>query len=86
LPASQPFQPDGIYCAYCHAPAAGACASCRAVVCVDCAELVTGSGKSFAVCRDCRGKTSMARAWTSLLWPILAGVAVLGAIVWLLRG
>ena len=38
----EPFSPDADYCVYCHAPAAGMCAECGALCCVDCVELVMG--------------------------------------------
>jgi hypothetical protein len=75
------FTPDDIYCAYCHAKAAGRCASCRALVCADCAELV-GSAKRFAVCSDCHakgaGRAGLA-VWASLLWPV--ALLVFGALL-----
>jgi hypothetical protein len=85
MPVEQPFRPDADYCVYCHAEAAGSCASCRAIVCGDCASLVTASGRSFAVCKDCEKKTSLARAWASLLWPVALLLAVGALVLWAVR-
>ena len=85
---SQPFQPDDVYCAYCHAPAAGRCASCRAIVCADCAELLTGAGgKSWAVCKDCHdeGPGTLGRLFGDLAGaalPFLAAAAILAILWW----
>ena len=48
-----PFAPDEVYCVYCHAPAAGLCATCGALCCADCVELVPGIITPRAVCRSC---------------------------------
>lgn len=49
----QTFEPDGIYCVHCHAPAAGPCAACGALCCGDCVELRLGLTRQQAVCRVC---------------------------------
>jgi len=49
----EPFAPDDDYCVYCHAPAAGMCAECRALCCPDCTELVMGWTTRQAVCSSC---------------------------------
>lgn len=49
----QTFEPDGIYCVHCHAPAAGPCAACGALCCGDCVELRPGLTRQQAVCRVC---------------------------------
>ena len=91
MPAEQHFQPDGIYCAYCHAPAAGACASCKAIVCADCSAVVTGAGgKSWAVCERCdeAGPVTLVGLFQRLAvtaLPFLAGAAALVLLWWIFR-
>jgi len=51
-----PFTPDELYCAYCHARAAGLCAACGALCCGDCVELVMALTTRRAVCHDCLRK------------------------------
>jgi hypothetical protein len=86
--ALQESQPDHEYCSSCGALAAGKCASCRAPVCADCTDLVSGAVRTFAVCHRCKGAPSLARAWGALLWPILALVAAgaVAVVVAVMRG
>ena len=82
-----PFQPDALYCVYCHAPAAGACATCRALVCIDCSVLTGGSVQKAAVCLSCHGEGRGGvgwRAWAPILLPVLAILFLLFTVVWLL--
>jgi len=86
MPGTQPVSPDDIYCVYCHAPAAGVCAVCRALCCAGCVELVMGLTTRRAVCRDCVAKGARpadARAWR---WVVVAaiGLALAAALVLLL--
>ena len=83
MPGTQPFSPDDAYCVYCHAPAAGPCAVCKALCCGDCVELVMGLTVRRAVCRSCleRGAhPADAAAWR---WFIGAAalLVVIGALV-----
>lgn len=50
---AQPFDPDASYCVFCHAVAAGTCATCGALCCGDCVELVMGLTTRRAICRSC---------------------------------
>lgn len=80
----QPFDPDASYCVYCHAVAAGMCATCGALCCGECAELVMGLTVQRAVCRSCleRGRRPLERR---LLWWLVGVLAILvGAIAVLL--
>lgn len=86
------FQPDDIYCVYCHRPAAGPCATCRALICAECAQMTGGSVQLAAVCRPCHdggaGRVDW-RSWLGLLRPVamaLGALLVLGAVVMLWRG
>jgi hypothetical protein len=81
-----PFTPDALYCVYCHAPAAGACAVCGALCCADCVELVRGIITPRAVCRSCvhDGRLPAERPaflrgllWTAALAALLAGIVSL---------
>jgi len=75
--STTPFQPDDIYCIYCHAPAAGPCATCKALICSDCGELTGGAVKKVVVCKRCAEKGHGAvglRAWLPLI-TIALGVA-----------
>lgn len=81
--ALQEAHPDHEYCSICGALAAGKCASCRAPVCADCTDLVGGAVRTFAVCHRCKGDRSLARAWGTLLWPVVAILAV-GAVLFVL--
>lgn len=80
-----PFAPDEVYCVYCHAPAAGLCATCGALCCADCVELVRGISiiTPRAVCRSCvRDSRSPAEGSAFLRrmrWA--AGLAVLVALL-----
>ncbi len=57
MPGLDPFTPDEDYCVYCHAPAAGMCAECGALCCVDCVELVMGWTTQRATCHSCLERT-----------------------------
>lgn len=79
------FTPDDVYCVYCHAPAAGPCASCGALCCGDCVELVMGLTTQRAVCRSCSEKGHRpAGAWTArrIAWAgaVLVAVGVVASI------
>lgn len=52
----QPFTPDDAYCVYCHAVAVGPCATCGALCCGECVELVLGCTTHRAVCCSCLEK------------------------------
>jgi hypothetical protein len=76
----------GARCIHCGAEAAGPCASCREPVCGDCSTLTEGSVRVWAICLECdrkKGK-SLAPAWRSLLLWILALLAGLGLLDWIL--
>jgi hypothetical protein len=77
MPAPQPFDPDDIYCVYCHAVAAGLCAVCGAVCCADCVVLTMGLTTRRAICRSCdeRGIRPAERR----LFPWMAGLLLLSA-------
>jgi hypothetical protein len=83
MPSGQPtgFTPDDVYCVYCHAPAAGTCASCQALICGDCAELTGGAVQKAAVCASCfeagRGRVR----WDGGLWWWVLGAVVVALIV-----
>ena len=81
-----PFQPDELYCVYCHARADGPCATCRAIVCVDCSELTGGAVQHAVVCTECarRGRGAVGlRAWSGVLLLVTAILAGLAALAWL---
>ena len=62
----------------------GPCAHCHDLICADCAELVDGMTKPFALCRSCAGAgvgRGMGRRALRLVLPI---VLALGAVVALL--
>lgn len=84
-PAS--FEPDDIYCVFCHAPASGPCATCQTLICVDCCELRGGAVKTVAVCKRCveegRGHVGW-RAWLRTLAPWLLGFSVLALVAMLI--
>jgi hypothetical protein len=81
VPAATPFQPDDLYCVYCHAHADGACATCRAVICADCAVLTGGTVQLAAVCEECagvgRGQVGLLQ-WTPIL--LLLAVVLVGLV------
>jgi hypothetical protein len=56
MPGLAPIRPDADYCVYCHAPAAGRCAGCHALVCADCTRLVEGLLRPLAMCHGCADK------------------------------
>jgi len=80
---AQPFEPDEIYCAYCHAVAAGPCAVCGAICCGDCVELVMGLTTRRAVCRSCLEK-GLGPAERRLRFPLWVSLVAVGAVVLLL--
>jgi len=86
VPAASPFRPDDLYCVHCHAPAAGSCATCRAIICADCAVLTGGAVQGAAVCIDCgelgRGTVGW-RAWRGVLLPVAVLMAALLGLAWL---
>jgi len=90
MPGLDPFTPDHDYCVYCHAPAAGMCAECGALCCVDCVELVMGWTTRRATCRSCleRSEAPSTRPnhrSPAILWVIAVavGAAAIAAILWL---
>jgi hypothetical protein len=78
--STQPFDPDALYCVYCHAVAAGMCAACGALVCGDCAELTMGLTRHRAICRQC-AKQAGRPVERRLSWTMVAAAALLAAIV-----
>jgi hypothetical protein len=84
MPGTQEFTPDDVYCVYCHAPASGPCATCGALCCADCVELVMGLTTHRAVCRNCNDENrrpAEARAWpwigAGLALAVVLGLALL---------
>lgn len=75
-----PFSPDDLYCAYCHAPAAGRCAVCHALCCADCVELEMGIATQRATCRDCRAKRKALPGWGTFLRAATLLALVLGGL------
>ena len=73
------LRPDADYCVYCHAPAAGPCATCQALVCADCCELTGGEVKKVAVCHSCfrqgAGRVGWAQ-WSGVLGTVAIVVAI----------
>lgn len=83
---TQTFTPDELYCVYCHAPAAGPCATCGALCCGDCVELAMGLTVERAVCKACLEKGSrppgaVGRRWIPVLLAGLAFAALLLALL-----
>ena len=78
----QTFRPDDEYCVYCHAVAAGPCADCGALCCVDCVDVVLRFTSRRAVCKPClRAEPSggpSRRRW------MIAGLLIAGAVLVLL--
>ena len=84
--AVQPFTPDDAYCVYCHAVAAGPCATCGAICCGDCVELVMGLRTQRAVCHSClqQGRApadARPRRWVNLGFGLLV-LAAIAALTW----
>lgn len=82
-----PFTPDALYCVYCHAPAAGACAGCGAPCCADCVELLRGVITPRAVCRSCVRAGRVPAERSAFLRGLLVAAALavlLAAVVYLL--
>ena len=86
--AVQPFTPDDAYCVYCHAVAAGPCATCGAICCGDCVELVMGLTTQRAVCHSCLRQSptpdAKSRRWLNIGIGliVLAAIAALTWSVW----
>ncbi len=78
----EPFSPDADYCVYCHAPAAGMCAECGALCCVDCVELVMGWTTQRAVCNPCShgSETASGQRSKAPYWLAAMILAALGTI------
>lgn len=78
----QSFEPDDLYCVYCHARAAGACGGCGAICCADCVELRLGVSRSAAICQHCldNGWTSPWTRWTPRL--AVVGAALIAGLMW----
>lgn len=79
MPSPSRFQPDNLYCVYCHAIASGPCATCKALICVDCCTITGGSVKKVAVCKRCHEKGHGAvgwRKWWTVLGPLLIFLAI----------
>lgn len=80
----QRFEPDGIYCVYCHQEAAGPCATCAAMICADCGVLTGGAVKKAVVCERCHSQGRGAVGWEAwkgvvkVVAAVLVGVWVLG--------
>lgn len=84
----EPFQPDDDYCVYCHAVAAGLCATCGALCCPDCVELEMGWTTQRAVCHAClreRGEASPRRRIAPALLAALLFLSIAVA-TWFLIG
>jgi hypothetical protein len=83
MPGTQPLSPDDVYCVYCHAPAAGACAVCRALCCGDCVDLVMGLTVRRAVCRSCLARGAAPGDAAARRWFMIAavGLALVGLAV-----
>ena len=77
MPGTQPISPDDVYCVYCHAPAAGSCAVCRALCCGDCVELVMGLTLRRAVCRSCLARGAVPADAAARRWFAVAAIALL---------
>jgi hypothetical protein len=86
MPGISPLQPDQDYCVYCHAPAAGRCGTCHALICADCAELAPGLSRPLALCKKCATRPPAAglRLLGWLVVPALV-LAVLVLLVLLIR-
>jgi hypothetical protein len=86
-PGLQSFSPDNPLCVLCHAPAAGRCAGCHAMVCSDCCDVRSGASTPIAYCLPCLDAGAHERHWNalwSLFWPAFLGIgAVVGLIYWL---
>lgn len=81
----EPFQPDDSYCVYCHAVAAGVCATCGALCCADCVELELGWTQQRAVCRDCLRERDESPPRRGAGWGVIATLALLTALgAWIL--
>lgn len=76
MQGTQPISPDDVYCVYCHAPAAGACAVCRALCCGDCVELVMGLTVRRAVCRSCLARGAVPADARARRWFVIAAIAL----------
>ena len=89
MPAATPFQPDNLYCVYCHALADGPCATCGAIICADCGVVSGGAVQIAVVCRQCdrggRGRVGL-RAWSRVLVLLVGLAAGLAALAWLVAG
>ena len=85
MSSTQPFDPDALYCVYCHAVAAGMCATCGALVCGDCAELTMGLTQQRAICSECVRKSRRPLERRLLWWMVAAAIllaAIVGAFLW----
>lgn len=78
----QEFDPDGIYCVHCHAPAAGMCARCGALCCADCVELRLGLTREQAVCRACLADEPAPKKRAVPRWLAVAMIAMLAVMLW----
>lgn len=84
--ALQPFSPDNEYCVYCHAVAAGPCATCGAICCGDCVDLVMGLTTQRAVCHSCGEQLRTAagakrRRWANVGFALIV-LAAIAALTW----
>jgi hypothetical protein len=87
MTSTHPFDPDASYCVYCRAVAAGFCATCGALCCADCAELVMGLTTQRAICRSCmeRGARPLERRLLSWMAGVaLVLVAAVAVVIWFL--
>lgn len=84
--ALMPHEPGPPRCARCGAEAVGPCARCHDLLCADCAELVTGLTRPFAVCRRCHAAGAgqgLGRRALRLVLPFVFVLAALVAVLWL---
>ena len=80
MSSTQPFDPDALYCVYCHAVAAGMCATCGALVCGDCAELTMGLTQQRAICSACAGQGRRPKERQLLWWMVGAAVLIVALV------
>ena len=82
-----PVPPGPPRCTRCGGEAVGPCAHCHDLLCVDCAELVSGLTKPFALCRSCAAAGAgegLGRRALRLVLPIVLGLGAVVALILLL--
>jgi hypothetical protein len=74
-------------CVGCGVQAVGPCARCHAPLCGDCCIISEGGAKKWAVCASCadKGASSLSSGWTNLVLWIMAPIAALALLIWLLE-